>query len=212
MKKQLFLFLACFGLALGLTAQIESTFGLRAGLGLSTYTANAEGISVSFGNSTKLFARAFYINPIGPGSSLQIEGGYSGRGFEIGFGSIFGGSSGSSSLNFDVLELGLLYRYDINSLAPAHVYFLAGPVVGHAINGVRKESGVSSDVDFDAEELNRTDVSLEIGTGLAFGPGGRISVEARLGFSLSALNKEMPDDEGTTLKHRVIQLGLGYSF
>ena len=213
MIKRLFFLVAFCGLSLSLSAQLAPTFGLRAGLGLSTYTANAEGISISFGNTTKVYVRAFYINPIGGGSSLQLEGGYSGRGLEVDFGDIFGGGGGStaSSINFDVLELGLLYRYDINSLAPAHVYFLAGHVIGYAFNGVRKEGGVTSDVDFNVEGLNRTDVSLEIGGGLAFGPGGRISAEARIGFGLSQLNSDTPDDEGT-LKHRVIQIGLGYSF
>lgn len=212
MKKQLFFLFALSFFTLHLSAQVSGGFGLRAGLGLSTYNASAEGISVSFGKSSKAFARAFYISPISPVSSLQIEGGYSGRGLKINLGGFFGGQGGDASINFDVLELGLLYRYDISPEAPAHVYFLAGPMIGYAFNGTRKEDGMSSDIDFEAENLSQTDVSLELGAGLAFGPGGRISAELRFGFGLTNLSQENDPDEEASLNHRVIQIGMGYQF
>jgi len=100
---------------------------------------------------------------------------------------------------------------------------LVGPSLGYALSGMRRAKitvagrTVTSqeDVDFEQEEIRRTDVSAQVGASLGLGLGStaRLFVDGRYLIGLSNLPKdEQSGGERATIRNRGIALTAGVLF
>ncbi len=100
---------------------------------------------------------------------------------------------------------------------------LVGPSLGYALSGMRRAKitvagrTVTSqeDVDFEQEEIRRTDVSAQVGASLGLGLGftARLFVDGRYLIGLSNLPKdEQSGGERATIRNRGIALTAGVLF
>ncbi len=100
---------------------------------------------------------------------------------------------------------------------------LVGPGLGYALSGMRKAKVTvagrtvtsQEDVDFEQEEIRRTDVSAQVGASLGLGLGStaRLFVDGRYLIGLSNLPKdEQSGGERATIRNRGIALTAGVLF
>ncbi|MEO0790904.1 MAG: porin family protein [Bacteroidota bacterium] len=206
MRKILFTAFTLFAVFNLTSAQVESGFGIRAGLGLSKYSVSADGVSVNFGTDPKIFIRGVYVSPVTLGGAIQLEAGYSGRGIDISDDSSLGFIGGE--INFDYFDFGAFYRQQFGAGSVAF-FVLGGPLVSYALSGNEQSGGEERDIDFDNDGINRLDVGIEIGAGILFGTEKNIALEIRYGNGFVDLAEDI---EGGSFTHSAFSFGLGIFF
>lgn len=187
------------------SAQVESGFGLRAGLGLSKYTISVDGTSVNFGTDANIYVRAAYVLPVAFGGAIQLEAGYSGRGIDLND-SFLGGDE--AALNLSYLDFGAFYRQQFGS-GSVSFFVLGGPLISLGLSGNAEANGIKEGINFEDSGFNRLDLGIELGAGLLFGPQRNIAVEVRYSNGFIDLGQDFDDGNFT---HSAFNFGLGYFF
>ncbi len=200
MRQSLFSLLALCFLATPLSAQY---FGLRAGVNATNASIDISDNEVNTDGETNLMLGIFADLPVGGDVfSIQPELNYLNRGYSYSF-NLPAGNEVSSTLTF--FDLAVLAKLNFGREEGLGFYLGAGPTWSYALNGTVTELGEERDVDFDADNINRSGLNFTGVGGLTFDIGLKLFVEARYVGSVSNLF----DSEESDVRQRYIGLNGG---
>ena len=184
MKK---LFLVAAITAIGFAANAQVTFGVKAGLNISSWTGDTESIDPS---SLIGFNAGGLVNiPISSMFSVQPEVTYSGEGVKV--------EGGKYQLNY--INIPVLFQYNNSGF-----YGELGPQVGILASAKAKPDDGD---DLDVKDLFKsTNFSLAIGAGYKLTNGLAFGVRYNLGLA------NIVDADGVSIKTSVFQVGASFSF
>jgi hypothetical protein len=179
----------------------ERSWGVKGGVNLATLSSDQDR-GPEFKYRIGLVAGGFFTWPIGSRLDLQPEVLFSQQGAtfdEPGFESI--------TIKLDSLVAPILVRYQLRSSGRGLVLF-GGPSLGFKLsaNSSAKSGGRTTNEDIG-------DVVENFDYGVVFGAGweaGRLTIDGRYTWGLSALGKDQDDPEKIT--HRVIAVMAGIRF
>jgi hypothetical protein len=199
--------LALISLAAAATAAAqEREFGVKAGANFAVLALD-EDIGSDYDRRIAAGGGAFFVLPVAPHVSLQIEGLFNPRGAKL-FDEEFGATS---TLLLDYLDFPVLARVEGPRLGSLHVF--AGPYVGVRVGAMRQIS--SSGPGFTAgykedmgHEVRRFETGLIAGGGLHIGQ--RWLVDARYSWGLTTVNAETTD--GLRFRSRALSTMIGFRF
>ena len=184
MKK---VFLAAAIVTLGIAANAQTTFGVKAGLNIANLTGDTEGLNTS--SLTSFNAGAFANIPVSSQFSVQPEVLYSGEGAKA--------TGGKLALNY--VNIPVLFQYNNSGF-----YGELGPQLGILTSAKAKpDDGDDTDI---KDVLKSTNFSLAFGAGYKLAGGLGFGVRYNLGLSNIA-----DSDEGT-LKSNTFAVGVSYAF
>ena len=212
MKNKLFLlsFLSIFLLQVA-SAQTSANgphLGFRAGVNFAKWAISSEGVSVSFGSLTALQVRGVYQSPVGLNSSISLEAGYTGRGFDLsGIGGLFGGDD--SNVRVDYVDFNGTYKYHLPSTSGFNVFFGGGLTLGYAFGGSVNDGGQREPIDFDESGIQRLDLVVEPVAGFSIGESTKFVLDARYGFGIINLISDDTDPDAGTANNRGILITAG---
>ncbi len=205
-------------LAVSLLAQ--SNYGLRTGLNLADY--NDAFAMDSLGQSEAAVKRlgfhtGIFYNFAGGGLfSMQPELGYSQKGIRY-----KDGNNLIAQRSLDYLEFNILGKTNIFGTEYLKTYIHLGPGFNYLIAGkdkIQTANGIENrKIDFDTESLNRVDLSIHAGLGMAIKIGfeNALFIETRYSLSIYDLN-DIPDtqqpDGYEQINHRVLGITIGYVY
>ena len=161
-------------------------FGVRGGLNWTDASFETINSDVVTGEQVNLMIGLFVDIPIGQSIlSVQPELNYLERGYT------FDGINGDIEFarSTACVDLGGLIRLNIGKQEGTSFYIGTGPFFNYAISGTFREGDNERDLDFDAELLNRSELSLVAAAGVNF---GSFFIEAR---QIVSLSNQAADDE-----------------
>lgn len=200
MRKLFFSFLALVFLATPLSAQY---FGLRAGVNATNAKIDISDLDVDTEGETNLMLGIFVELPVGGDVfTIQPELNYLNRGYSYDF-DLPGNNSVSSTLTY--IDLAALAKLNFGREEGIGFFLGAGPTWSYALNGTVTEVGGERDVDFGADNINRSGLNFTGVGGLTFDIGLKLFIEARYVGSISNLF----DDENTEVRQRYVGINGG---
>lgn len=182
MKKSLLftLLAACLLLSGQLFAQ---DFGVRVGLNSTNATIDVGDIEVNTDGQTNLALGVFLNLPVGTEVfSIQPELTYLNRGYKLG--ESLGVNIGSD-VSIAYFDLGALARLNFGADEPLGFYIGAGPYFSYALSGTVEIAGDETDIDFDTDEYNRSELQVAGAAGITINAGLKFFGEVRYMGSLS---------------------------
>lgn len=199
MRKLILPLLALLFLATPLSAQY---FGLRAGVNATNATIDISDLEVNTSGETNLMLGLFVDLPIaGDVFSIQPEINYLNRGYSYDI--QVGGNEFSQTLTY--FDLAALAKLNFGREEGLGFYLGAGPTFSYALNGTVTDINGERDVDFDADNVNRSGLNLTGVAGLTFDIGLKLFVEARYAGAVSNLF----DNEDTDVRQRYVGINGG---
>lgn len=190
--------------------------GLRAGFNTaSTSTATLDDtLSVDPQNIIATYYGAVVKYPLSDLLSVQAELNYFQKGFKVDTNTDFLGDV-KLKTRVNYFEIPILVKAAFGS-DTFKGFVNAGPTFGFALSGTSEVCTggilcVEDDLDFDAAQLKKTDISLAIGAGVEFEAGpGDILIELRYNLGINDIN-DNPDIEDS-VKNKAFQIGAGYIY
>lgn len=213
MKKVLLTLGAAFLLAAG--AQAQTSYGLKAGVNLGTYSNLPDNIKDYKKQNVSFHVTGYADIPVAPQFSIQPGVSLQGKGYKYEIGDE--NNNGSFSRNVMSIEIPVNAVYYIPA-GSGNVFLGAGPYAGFNISGKEKWDGAIAGGDAaasgenDMEIGNDKDIKL-LDAGVNFLAGYKLSngflINAGYGLGLSNLN---PNSDGESYSNRVISVGVGFQF
>ncbi len=141
-------------------------FGFKAGVSIANVDISTDIVDLDTESITNLQIGVLVELPIALNFSVQPELIYVGRGFK-------------QDVSIDEFRTRLAYL-DIGALAKLRFgqpegiggYVGVGPFFSYALSGETEFNGEEEDIDFEEDELNRTDLSIVPAIGVTFSTGG----------------------------------------
>jgi Outer membrane protein beta-barrel domain len=188
MKKLFFTAAALFAFAF--TNAQETKFGLKTGLNISNWGADAEDTSSKVGLQVGMFVEIkssdkLIIQPELLYSSLGIKEDIEGT---------------TVNFNTNYLVLPVMFKY----LASEKFSLEAGPQIGFLLSAKAKANGNSGDI---KDEFNSTDFGINIGAG--YDVSEKVNLSLRYTSGISNILKDIGDNKVTNTN---IAFALGYKF
>ncbi|PHI18152.1 hypothetical protein CEQ90_19380 [Lewinellaceae bacterium SD302] len=200
--KNIFL-LTIIGLSLAFSTLSAQDFGLRIGLNSTNAKVDFDDAEIETDGQTNLALGAFVNIPLGTEVfSIQPEITYLNRGYST---EVEVGDFLEFERTVAYLDLGVLARLNFGSDDGLGFYVGAGPYYSYAISGTQTVLGDESDIDFDADRVNRSDLQLAGAAGVTINLGIKVFAEARYMGSLG--NQSDLDD--VEIRQRSIGLHAG---
>ncbi|RMG79632.1 MAG: PorT family protein [Bacteroidetes bacterium] len=206
MKKQfqlLALAFIFFGFSGYLHAQ-DMGLGIRGGLNLANQTFESSGLSVSPDSKVGLVVGILADLPVTDALSIQPELDFIQKGASLS--TEFFGTQIESSQTINYLELPVMAKYKFGT-ETIGIGILAGPIFGFGISGKSKvtENGTTteSDLDWDNDNVKRTDLGLGVGGVVNF---GNLFLDLRYVFGIA----DIEDTNDGKVKNKGFQVGLGF--
>jgi Outer membrane protein beta-barrel domain len=189
MKKILLLIFATSSIVF-VRAQVQ--FGVKAGYNLTTLTGSR---TTGFDSKSGFSGGVLAAVPLFNSFYLQPEIVYSGQG------SSFTDGSQKINLNYDYLNVPVLFKYQ----NPNGLFAETGPQVGFLLSAKGKQNGITEDIkDF----TQSVDFSWAFGLGYKI-PNINLGIDIRYNLGLTNTAKDLGDE---TAKNSVFQFGLFYMF
>lgn len=186
MKKTLLTF---FVSILALTASAQLSGGLKAGLNLANFGADAKDI---FDSKTLLGFHVGGYLTFNVSDALSVQP-------EVLYNSVGAKSEGDGDVDIvvDYISIPVMLLYNVNE----NFNIQAGPQLGLLLGANAKGDGASVDI---KEIFKGTDFGINFGVGANF---GKLNAAARYCLGLANVFEDSGDEKGT---NNVIQLSLGY--
>ncbi len=165
------------------------TFGVKAGMNISSVTENDTKSKVGF------YAGVLMNAPIATNFSIQPELLYNSKGFKVN-----GGGFGDATVNLDYISVPVMIQYNVLP----QLYLEAGPEFSFLISAKAKMGGATDDI---KDDVSGFDMGIGLGAGYYFTPN--IGLTARYVAGFTDIIKDNPD---SSVKNNVFQLGLVYKF
>lgn len=183
MKKSLLFTLLCACLLSG-SQLFAQDFGVRVGLNSTNASFDAGNNEINTDGQVNLALGIFLNLPVGEGVfSIQPELTYLNRGYNA-TESISGINFGSD-VTVAYLDLGALARLNFGVDSPIGFYVGAGPYFSYALSGTVESNGTETDIDFDVDGFNRSELQVAGAAGLVIDAGIKFFGELRYMGSLS---------------------------
>jgi len=124
---------------------------------------------------------------------------------------IVNGTSLDYKVYMDYIEVPLLFKGRFGSEV-VKFNVLAGPTFGYAFNGTAKIGSTETDIDYDRDQIKRTDIGAMLGLGAEFKAGpGSFFLDTRLGWGITNLN-DSDNADHAHWHNRGLSAGIGYIF
>ena len=218
MKSQFYSFLLLFigtSLFTAEALQSQTSVGLRGGLNISKWDwSDAEYNDVTKNSTNFVFGIPVRIG-LGGGLSLQTGIDYIRKGVTLEEEDL--GISGKSVISLNYIEIPAMLQFGFD-LGGVGIGLQAGPSLGYGLDGkVDSEFTIagqtekeSEEIDWDEDEIARTDFGLNLGAFLGFEMTTvNLFLDARYQLGLTDLNDS---DDGEEAKNRGIQISLGFLY
>ncbi|MBC6994720.1 porin family protein [Neolewinella lacunae] len=200
MRKLFFTLAAAVLLTSGLSAQY---FGLRAGVNSTNAKVDFENAEIDTDGETNLMLGIFLDLPLGTDLiSIQPELNYLNRGYSL---SADFGPAGSFDQTISYIDLGGLLKLNFGREEGLGFYLGAGPMFSYAVSGQRTVLGDETDIDFDADRINRGELQFAGVAGLTIDLGLKLFVEGRYNGSFS----DQSDLDDSEIRQRSIGINGG---
>ncbi len=205
MKKIIFAAAAALTLMAG-AAQAQTSFGVEAGLNLSTLNGKSLGKDVNSG--TMIGARVGGVADIGltdaiyfrPGLQFSLMGGKNG---DL-------GSDASVSINYIHIPLNVLYK--LGEEGSGRIYFGLVPYLNIAVGGKQKIAGTSVDLKIGNDKIQDNLQRLDYGAGLKAGYELPMGFCVDLSYLFGFANLEPGGDADNKTSNRLFTIGASYFF
>ncbi len=194
MKKLLLLMIA--GSFAAISAQAQTSFGLKGGLTAANVKFSGGGVTMSMKTKIGFYAGAMAEIGFAENFALQPELYFSALGSKADF------TEFTSKLDLGYLNVPVLFKYRNNGFAA-----FAGPQIGFLMSAKSSAEGEKEDV---KEDFKSTDFSGIVGVGYTLSNG--FGLDARYQIGLSSIAKSTPDTEGVTAKNNAFMVGIHYFF
>ncbi|OAV45575.1 porin family protein [Lewinella sp. 4G2] len=181
------------------TAAFAQSFGLRVGANATDASYERESNTIETEGETNLMLGIFLNIPLGTDLiSLQPEVNYLNKGYSFENGVSIGGNSVSFDRTLSYVDLGVLARLNLGSDDGLGFYVGAGPQFSYAVSGqvtvIDVMGETERDVDFDVDNLNRSELQVTGVAGLTFNLGIKFFVEGRYNGALTNQSDQGPDE------------------
>lgn len=220
---QLVLTFAATFVVFSASAQIQFSYGLRAGINLAKWETEELEEEGDIKNRLGLLGGAVLELRFNENFAIQPEINFLQKGVKVEYSvsdPILGNYSGSTNIYLNYLEVPVALKVG-RSFGGMRADLLAGPSFGYGLNGKSKDSytfnGVTekdeSDIDFKEDEIKRIDLGLQIGATVSFGFGEntRLFVDGRYLFGFTNI-VDSGDSEDPKVYNRGIALSAGLLF
>lgn len=186
----------------------DSKFGVKGGVNFSNmYVDEVDDNNVLTGFNIGLFAKV----PVTEFFAIQPEISYTGKGSELTYNNAF--VTGTSKFKLNYIEVPVLAVINITKNINIH----GGPYLAYLINAkATNESNITLfnfENDLDADDFNRFDAGLAVGTGFDF---DALSLGARYNYGLTKVGKEYNVNGNTFTfadgKNSVLSIYAAFSF
>ncbi|MBK7939931.1 MAG: PorT family protein [Lewinellaceae bacterium] len=215
-----FLLTAAFALVT-FAASAQISIGPRVGVNLAKWSGGEEEIGDVKNRTGYQFGIAAEIR-LNDNFAIQPEVNFLQKGARQDFSevdSIFGKVESKTDISMNYLEVPVLLKAG-TSFGPARVDILAGPSFGYALSGkVKDELTINGetetdkyDIDFEDDEVKRTDLGLQLGAAFSVNLGERASLFVDGRYLLGLTNLNDSEDDDFSIKNRGISLSAGVLF
>ncbi|MEL6668875.1 MAG: porin family protein [Bacteroidota bacterium] len=176
-------------------------FGIRGGYNFTSASVDINNLEVETGDEGNLMLGLYVDLPIGTEFlTVQPEINYMGRGYSL-TSTVISNDQIETSLAY--LDIGGLVKLNLGVDQPIGFYVGAGPFLNYAISGTIDENGDERDIDFDADRIKRSELSVAAAAGVTL---GNFFAEVRYMGSLSNLS----DDDEVDISQRSIGINGGF--